>query len=188
MCTSKKAKLFRPKNNFDRKKCTFQFLRFFFFKCRENTCSQKCIINNIKMCRNHQKYLIWIFAQKLTKIVIKLKKKHQSSEKSDFLSIFKHCDVLEKMEKKGKCRRNWNINITLTAFSQCLKISEKSHSTLRAKRATFTIDKTSLKMPKMATLASFETLNLAVKQCFKSGQIGQKLMENVKIDKMRHLK
>ena len=83
--------------------------------------------------------------------------------------IFKHCDVLEKMEKKGKCSCNWNINITLTAFSQCLKISEKSHSTLRAKRATFTIDKTLLKMPKMANLSSFETLNLAVKQCFQSG-------------------
>ena len=128
------------------------------------------------------------FCTKIDKNCNKIKKNHQSSGKSAFLSIFKHCDVLEKMEKKGKCRRNWNINITLTAFSQCLKISEKSHSTLRAKQATFTIDKTSLKMPKMANLLSFETLNLAVKQCFQSGQIGQKLVENVKIDKMRHLK
>ena len=111
------------------------------------------LINIIKMCRNHQKYLIWIFAQKLAKIVIKFK--YIIVSKIWLISIFKHCDVLEKMEKKGKCSCNWNINITLTAFSQCLKISEKSHSTLRAKRATFTIDKTSLKMPKMANLSRF---------------------------------
>ena len=46
------------------------------------------------------------FCTKIDKNCNKTKKKHQSSEKSDFLSIFKHCDVLEKMEKKGKCRRN----------------------------------------------------------------------------------
>ena len=45
-----------------------------------------------------------------------------------------------------------NCNIT-----QCLKITEKSHSTLRAKRATFTfkVDKSSLKMPKMVHYDEF---------------------------------
>ena len=50
------------------------------------------------MCRNHQKYLIWIFAQKLAKIVIKFK--YIIVSKIWLISIFKHCDVLEKNGEK----------------------------------------------------------------------------------------
>ena len=48
------------------------------------------------------------------------------------------------------------IIITRWLQTHCLKITEKSHSTLRAKRATFTllVDK-SLKMPKMDHFGEF---------------------------------
>ena len=74
-------------------------------------------------------------------------------------------------------------------FFRCLhgvwKPQKKYHSTLRAKRATFTfwMDKSSLKMPKMLILASF----WKPKACGqtelpdRSVLIGQKLVENAKI-------
>ena len=45
----------------------------------------------------------------------------------------------------------------ISQSAQCLKITEKSHSTLRAKQATFTfcVDKSSLKMPKMVHYGEF---------------------------------
>ena len=53
------------------------------------------------------------------------------------------------------------------------KSQKKSHSILRAKRATFTfwVDKSSLKMPKMVHFGEFfENLKLAVKQSYQTGQ------------------
>ena len=64
--------------------------------------------------------------------------------------------------------------------TRCLKITKKSHSTLRAKQATFT------EWPKVHRNAKisqcwwfFENLKFAVKQCY---QIGQKLAEKYKCD------
>ena len=53
------------------------------------------------------------------------------------------------------------------------KSQKKSHSTLRVKRATFTlwVDKSLLKMPKIGQFwRVFENLKLAVKQCYQTGQ------------------
>ena len=66
--------------------------------------------------------------------------------------------------------------------SRCLKITEKSHSILRAKRATFTfwVDKNSLKMPKMVHFDEFlKTWSLRSKSvtrqvCFNRTKIGGK--------------
>ena len=60
------------------------------------------------------------------------------------------------------------------------KPQKKSHSTLRAKRATFTfwVDKSSSKMPKIVHLASFWKPCSATRQ---EVLIGQKLMKNAKI-------
>ena len=58
-----------------------------------------------------------------------------------------------------------------TRYHGIWKSQKKSHSTLRAKRATFWVDKSSLKMPKMVPFRRvFENLNLAVKQCYQTGQ------------------
>ena len=53
------------------------------------------------------------------------------------------------------------------------KSQKKYHSTLRAKRATFTfrVDKNSLKMPKMVNFDKFFNLKLAVKKCYQTGQL-----------------
>ena len=69
------------------------------------------------------------------------------------------------------------------------KSQKKSHST-RAKRATFTfwVDKSSLKEAKNGPIwRVFENLMLAVKQSYQTGQfkIGQKLVENAKIEKFK---
>ena len=66
--------------------------------------------------------------------------------------------------------------IGVTPFKQNLtahtvwKWQKKSHSTSRAKRATFTFweAKSSLKIPKMVV---FENLKLLVKQCYQTGQL-----------------
>ena len=53
------------------------------------------------------------------------------------------------------------------------KSQKKSHSTLRAKQATFTfwVDKSSLKKQKWSIFGEFfEKLKLAVKQCYQTGQ------------------
>ena len=51
-------------------------------------------------------------------------------------------------------------------------LPDRSNSTLRAKRATFTflVDKSSLKRPKVVNFAIFEILKLGVKQCYQTGQ------------------
>ena len=64
------------------------------------------------------------------------------------------------------------------------KSPKKSHSWLRAKRAMFTfwVDKSSLKMPKMAYFGEFlKYLKLIVKQCY---QTGQKMVEMPKLNKL----
>ena len=77
-------------------------------------------------------------------------------------------------------------------FSRCLKITKKYHSTLQAKRATFTfwVDKSSLKMPNMVHFCEFlETWSLwsnsVTRQVsFNRTKIGGKC-QNAKIH-MRH--
>ena len=66
---------------------------------------------------------------------------------------------------------------------------KKSHSTLRAKRATFTflVDKSSLKMPKIVNLASFWN-RVAFSETALPDRlilILQKLVENAKIEKLK---
>ena len=64
-------------------------------------------------------------------------------------------------------------SILLTLIHGVWKSQKKSHSTLRAKRATFTfwVDKSSLKMPKDVQFwRVFENLKLAVKQCYQTCQ------------------
>ena len=53
---------------------------------------------------------------------------------------------------------------------QSLKIAKKSHSILRAKRATFIFWMENTSMSKMVNLGSFENLQLVVKQCYQIGQ------------------
>ena len=75
-----------------------------------------------------------------------------------------------------------------SSVTECLKITEKSHSTLRAKRATFTfcVDKSSLKMPKMVDFCGFlNTLSLQTLLPDRSFLLGQKLVENAKIEKFK---
>ena len=67
-----------------------------------------------------------------------------------------------------------------------MKITKKSHSTLRAKRATFT--KKKIKNAKNGQFwRVFENLKFAVKQLLpdRSVLIGQKLVENAKIEKLK---
>ena len=73
------------------------------------------------------------------------------------------------------CTRGLELKEVISGLKnkECSMVFEnkrkKSHSTLRAKRATFTfwVDKSLLKMPKMGI---FENLKLAVKQCCQTGQ------------------
>ena len=73
--------------------------------------------------------------------------------------------------------------------TQCLKITKKSHSTLRAKRATFTfwVDKSSSKMPKLVNFGSVWKPEACGQTVLpdRSLLMRQKLMENAKIQ-MRH--
>ena len=70
----------------------------------------------------------------------------------------------------------WKTGKFRTIFSNVhgvWKSQKKSHSTLRAKRATFRfwVDKSSLKMPKNGQFwRIFENLKLAVKQSYQTGQ------------------
>ena len=96
--------------------------------------------------------------------------------------------------KKGVfSRETWNTKVHLVPNSlhshSVWKSQKKSHSTLRAKRATFTflVDKSSFKMPKMVNLASFwktEAFGQTVLPD-RSVLIGQKLVENAKIEKFK---
>ena len=80
---------------------------------------------------------------------------------------------------RKQCFMSKNILLRLTTFFISLfncthsvwKSHKKSHSTLRAKRATFwVVDKSSLKMPKNG---KFANLKLAVKQCYQTRQFGK---------------
>ena len=57
----------------------------------------------------------------------------------------------------------------LTGYS-LWKSPKKSHSILRAKRATFIFWMENTSMSKMVNLGSFENLQLVVKQCYQIGQ------------------
>ena len=72
------------------------------------------------------------------------------------------------------------------------KITEKSHSTLRAKRVTFTfwVAKSSLKIPKIITLTSFRKLDADGQSLLPDRLflLRQKLVKDAKMEnsKMRH--
>ena len=70
-----------------------------------------------------------------------------------------------------------------------LKSQKKSHWRLRAKRATFTylVDKSCLKMPKQDNSDKIWKLEFCVQTVLpdRSFLLGQKLMENVKIEKFK---
>ena len=70
----------------------------------------------------------------------------------------------------------------LSTSTRCLKIIKKSHITLRAKRATFTLiwTKVHQKCQKWLILGKFWNSKLAIKQFFQTG-IGPKLVKNAKI-------
>ena len=71
-------------------------------------------------------------------------------------------------KKKLSLQYNW-LEFQATVFENRQK---KSHSTLRAKRATFTfwVKKVHQKMPKMVNLVSFDNLKFVVKQCYQTCQ------------------
>ena len=79
------------------------------------------------------------------------------------------------------------VNAIKAYNQQTRKSQKKSHSTLRAKRATFTfwVAKSSLKMPKMLNLASFWKPEACSQPVLpdRSILIGQKLVKKAKIQK-----
>ena len=86
-----------------------------------------------------------------------------------------------KSDSKGRGKIGSSFSYFCT-FAKCLKITKKSHSTLRAKRAKFTfwVDKSSFKMPKKCLFwRFFENLKFASNSVtrqvtFKKDKIGEK--------------
>ena len=83
----------------------------------------------------------------------------------------------------------WPCTKVMKELHSVWKSPKKSHSTLRAKRATFTfwVDKSSLKMPKMANLASFWKSKACGHTVLpdRSILISQILVENAKVEKLK---
>ena len=102
---------------------------------------------------------------------------------SNLLGQKNHCQT-----RKDILAVNTIINL-FPHWHSVWKSPKKSHSTLRAKRATFTfwVDKSSLKMPKGSILASFWKPEACGRTVLpdRSFLKGQKLMEIVKIQKFK---
>ena len=85
----------------------------------------------------------------------------------DVCATWQHCKIASKSIKKSQQFQIYWSSCTINKFFEKLyenmltmltvKITEKSHSTLRAKRATFTfwVDKSSLKVPKIVHFGEF---------------------------------
>ena len=85
---------------------------------------------------------------------------------SSFVSI----PIFVALSRRGKMKLS---ELFSNLYHGVWKSQKKSHSTLRAKRATFTfwVDKCSLKMPQNGPIwRVFENLKLAVKQSYQTGQ------------------
>ena len=84
--------------------------------------------------------------------------------------------------------KSWlqNHHFKVRHWTQCLKITKKSHLTLRAERATFTlwVHKSSFKMPKWFILTIFWKPVFCGQTVLpdRSLLIGQKLMENANVE------
>ena len=122
------------------------FCVFSYLTTRGDSSTQNCLMTPHSIC-------LWVY--------LAIREAHKNGP---IIGTFSALDF------NSRSKMNWKIKFQLR--HSVWKLKKKSHSTLRAKRATFTcwVDKSSLKYAKNSQFwRIFHNMNFAVKQCYQTG-------------------